>query len=388
MAIKKLKHFQIICPERYFDETIKFAVSSGKISMLDYKSADISSELEYNFNHINLREKIEKLTILKKRLTNIAEILELDLDKEFFENQITVNFDAIYGYEKNISDIESEVLKINKKINLFANEIKKIEDLKHKLEFMISVNLQFNISVFNDFYFIEMIYGRMSKFNSLRFKEIFSNDSNSIYYELKTEENISYYLLIYLKSQKENIFKILNSLYFETLDIPANIMDKPKHIISKLNDDIQLLECELDKYKLEKKHKKILLGNIIKKMYNDLAANIILKEIEERSGRLGNAYLITGWLPEEFDGAFSYNLDKISCNSLIYSSQSAEDYYKKKDGKIKVPSLIENTKFFKPFESILEMYGAPSYFEYDPTRIVAVSFLIMFGLMFGDAGQG
>jgi len=388
MAIIKLKHFQIIAVEKYFDEIIKYAASTGRLLMLEHTSSDIPVELENCFKQLSLRDKIDRISLMKKKLENLAEILDMQLDKNFSGSQIKVDYNTICEYEDSILNIESQILKIHEKINLFKAEIKKVEDLKHKLEFLISINLQFNISIFNDFYFIEMIYGRMSIFNSKRFKEIFANDANSLYYELKTENETSYFLLIYLKSQKININKVLNSLYFEPLDIPSNILDKPKHIIPKLDDDIELLNCELEKCRLEKKYKLLLFGSIIKKMYNDLAANVIIKEIEERSGRLSGAYLITGWIPENFDEEFKYKIDNISKQTSVYFSQTAESYHKRKNGKIKVPSLIENSIFFKPFEFILKMYGTPSYFEYDPTKIVAVSFLIMFGLMFGDAGQG
>ena len=34
------------------------------------------------------------------------------------------------------------------------------------------------------------------------------------------------------------------------------------------------------------------------------------------------------------------------------------------------------------------MYGIPSYNELDPTMFLSISYLIMFGAMFGDIGQG
>ena len=34
------------------------------------------------------------------------------------------------------------------------------------------------------------------------------------------------------------------------------------------------------------------------------------------------------------------------------------------------------------------MYGLPSYHEMDPTIFVALTYMFIFGAMFGDAGQG
>lgn len=36
----------------------------------------------------------------------------------------------------------------------------------------------------------------------------------------------------------------------------------------------------------------------------------------------------------------------------------------------------------------VKMYGLPSYGEFDPTLLIAITYSIFFGFMFGDAGQG
>jgi V/A-type H+-transporting ATPase subunit I len=52
------------------------------------------------------------------------------------------------------------------------------------------------------------------------------------------------------------------------------------------------------------------------------------------------------------------------------------------------PTKLRNNWFTQPFESIVNMYGTPSYNELDPTSFVAISYIIMFGFMFADVGQG
>ena len=52
------------------------------------------------------------------------------------------------------------------------------------------------------------------------------------------------------------------------------------------------------------------------------------------------------------------------------------------------PVKLKNPKVFKPFEMFVRMYGLPSYHEMDPTIFVALTYIVIFGAMFGDAGQG
>jgi V/A-type H+-transporting ATPase subunit I len=42
----------------------------------------------------------------------------------------------------------------------------------------------------------------------------------------------------------------------------------------------------------------------------------------------------------------------------------------------------------RPFEEITKLYGLPHYDEMDPTAIIAITFPLIFGLMFGDIGHG
>ena len=53
-----------------------------------------------------------------------------------------------------------------------------------------------------------------------------------------------------------------------------------------------------------------------------------------------------------------------------------------------VPVKLRNNAVFRPFEMFVKMYGLPAYGSFDPTPYVAVTYCLMFGIMFGDVGQG
>jgi len=53
-----------------------------------------------------------------------------------------------------------------------------------------------------------------------------------------------------------------------------------------------------------------------------------------------------------------------------------------------IPIVLRNNRFLKPFEAFITNYGYPRYGEIEPTALTAIGFIIMFGLMFGDLGQG
>lgn len=52
------------------------------------------------------------------------------------------------------------------------------------------------------------------------------------------------------------------------------------------------------------------------------------------------------------------------------------------------PTLLKNPSVMKPFENLIRVYGLPSYYEFDPTAIMFVTFPLLFGMMYGDLGHG
>ena len=52
------------------------------------------------------------------------------------------------------------------------------------------------------------------------------------------------------------------------------------------------------------------------------------------------------------------------------------------------PVKLRNPEIFKPYEYFVDMYGLPSYSDIDVTGFVAITYTLLFGIMFGDLGQG
>jgi V/A-type H+-transporting ATPase subunit I len=54
----------------------------------------------------------------------------------------------------------------------------------------------------------------------------------------------------------------------------------------------------------------------------------------------------------------------------------------------RVPSLLTYPRWLEPFLPLVRSYGVPRYGEFDPTLLFAVSYVLLFGAMFGDVGHG
>lgn len=52
------------------------------------------------------------------------------------------------------------------------------------------------------------------------------------------------------------------------------------------------------------------------------------------------------------------------------------------------PVLLKGNLFTEPFVESVKKHALPLYYDYDPTTLFAIGFCVLFGIMFGDIGQG
>ena len=92
-------------------------------------------------------------------------------------------------------------------------------------------------------------------------------------------------------------------------------------------------------------------------------------------------YILCGWMAEDDVEKF---LKEVEDDDKVFVV--VEDDHDAYFGE--PPTKLENPKLFKPFEMYVKMYGLPDYHELDPTVFVAITYSFIFGVMFGDVGQG
>ena len=96
-----------------------------------------------------------------------------------------------------------------------------------------------------------------------------------------------------------------------------------------------------------------------------------------------NTTLLSGWVPEdEYDSVYQAILEATDGRCII-EAKEATDVERQS-----VPVSMSSPKILKPFEHLVNNYGTPEYGSINPTPFTAISYIIMFALMFADLGQG
>ena len=106
-------------------------------------------------------------------------------------------------------------------------------------------------------------------------------------------------------------------------------------------------------------------------------------EAEEQFPRTAATVLMSGWVPVSGLPTVEVRLKAITGGRCVIETTSPDDV---PDDQI--PVLLRQPRFLRPFGMLTTGYGLPSYRELEPTLFVAVTYVLMFGMMFGDVGHG
>jgi V/A-type H+-transporting ATPase subunit I len=103
---------------------------------------------------------------------------------------------------------------------------------------------------------------------------------------------------------------------------------------------------------------------------------------------VGHTMIISGWVPKDRLDEVRRVVEQHAPDGAYVEVVSPGELRHMRARITAIPVLFNNPLLLKPFQRITAAYGTPQYGEVEPTAFVAISFLIMFGVMFGDLGQG
>ncbi len=228
----------------------------------------------------------------------------------------------------------------------------------------------------------EYTVARFGSFTLSAYEKFKTNYSKKeiIFCPAKIDNDICYGVYFAPKALEEDAKRIFSSLYFQELPIkvqngtPKEIYEKLEKYISELNQELDALQKERGQLLLqeEEKCRQMLYCVLEKKKAFDM---------RKYAAYHNDRFVICGWCPEE-DGEHL----KKTIQSVSDTECTVEVLNRKTE--LSPPIKLKNNFFTRPYEYYVGMYGLPCYQELDPTSFVAITYTLLFGIMFGDVGQG
>jgi V/A-type H+-transporting ATPase subunit I len=313
------------------------------------------------------------------KLNKIMDSLKLDKKiKEF-------NFDQLN--KLSLEELEDFIMPIQKKIKKLERITNKLDAEEERLNNLIKHvyvmrNIDIELQSLKTLSYVTLIFGSL---NQERYKRLIENVTEVPVLVLKVNEDQErvWFFTFAKKDYEQKALDILNSVNFNRIELPDRVTEEPKDILSQSKhrlDKIKIIraQIELEFKKLKHRYQEQLL----KYYKQSLIFNRITDVNNSFYGKSDYFFITTGWISEENEKEFK-KLISNKYSQVLYSSQEVEDAEEEDP-----PTIIENPKWIKSFSSLVKLYGLPKYGEIDPSVFFALSYILLFGIMFGDLGQG
>lgn len=206
--------------------------------------------------------------------------------------------------------------------------------------------------------------------------------------EFGTVQDRSLLIVFGLLKDGQVFERALKGALFEDVHIPAGISGSVEAIVARLTSDISKLEEKTMHLSKERQSFHQRFAQELLVLREKIVAARQILSARRFFGKIDRSYLISGWIPERLFGSLGEELAKVTDGQVIFEKVDPEDLREVREGIVKIPILFNNPMLISPFEKLTSLYGIPRYKEIEPTIFFALSFLLLFGMMFGDVGQG
>ncbi|MBQ9881523.1 MAG: ATPase [Synergistes sp.] len=232
--------------------------------------------------------------------------------------------------------------------------------------------------------FVKAFFGRLSNENYQRLQES-GAESPIIINELTATEGNTWLLVLTAPGFEESTRKLLEAVYFRDFplqDIAGQLSgedpsaDLEKRISNRQRAIRGLAKAAKDMLSEHRADYELL--------FNRLYTMQRVYDICKGRGEVSGMYVLSGWIPADTYADISKTIAEEAPMTMLM----AEDTREIACSGIRIPTKLKNNALFRSFQDIVAMYSLPSYGEIDPSSIVAITFILFFGLMFGDVGHG
>ncbi len=328
-------------------------------------TSDFSPLNEENPYSEPLQQLTAAMTGAKKKLELLSAdaVANIDMSPEELKSYVA-------SISTTFNDLQNQRVNAQEKVQAYTRQI---EEISH------FVGLDLNLDQIRACEYIKVRFGSLPKES---YEKLKSYNQNPYIIFFPSTSNETHYWGVYFSPIEvvSEVDRIFSSLYFERIRL-AELTGTPESVVETLRNkrdaEVQrIIKVDARFEELWKDGK-----SMYQKIYSWLTEQSVYFNIRRYAARYNGNFILTGWIPKEKESYFKNELDRME--SIEYTFEGAEEELTHSP-----PVKLKNKKLFTPFEFFVDMYGLPSYDEVDPTPFVAVTYMLLFGIMFGDLGQG
>jgi V/A-type H+-transporting ATPase subunit I len=279
-----------------------------------------------------------------------------------------------------VEEIENEVRSTNDELSELRKRLESLESILHQLEPVEDVDIDIS-SLRNSRYMFSML-GLIPSANIERLQTSLARTPH-VFFTLRSDPGRQVVWLAGTKANADVLQRAARSAYLDPLSLPEDYQGTPGKIIEALRNTIEStqrrieeLEATINRFGEERREQ-------LRDLLWQTHTSRVLSDAIVRFGQLRHTYVVTGWVPVDKLEDLNRRLRQASREILIETLPTSRTGHTHN-----VPVALFNNRFLRPFQMLVNTYARPRYGELDPTILIAFTFPLLYGAMFGDLGQG
>jgi V/A-type H+-transporting ATPase subunit I len=376
----------------------------GKIKYVDKFAKDI-----FLFNDIQIVDAMHEIDsgrfILPIREENMGELLgfaqlvsgETMMDEksfvktvnklnELYKGSLSLDMVSLAKGDTDLGRALSKAKEFENNLVLEYGEIKDINDRlealeKSKAAYTYLDELDANMSELDSLENFSYSLGSVTKDNAARLKSIYNSVTSIVFHVGNQKDNEEVFMIVSPRDLEIESQRILKALNFKPIEgFSDEYTETPRLILEKINQEIKQHNEIKSKLLVDLNIHLEENRNDATDSFNTLSLYGNLSIIKKYMAFSDENFYFSGWISKRDKQRMEAIAAKYPELIIMFSDTNS--------GSGKPPTKLKNNWLFRPFETLVKMYGVPSFNELDPTPFLSITYMFCFGFMFGDVGQG
>jgi len=389
MSVEKMKIMGVIGKNNLLNRVLRLVTLNGSMHMINALVRVNSTDFFLPPSEENI-EALEEEPFLrpyssKRDFTKDEEVIKLLLNIFNIKPQLRMEF---LGQDYDYDDFMKQFSNIYAKIRSTADEIEeKARLIDKKREYINNLKYLSRLSIdISRFIGMKYLVFRLIKISRENYDKLKKNYENIPAVVLKVAVEGKHVIVASITpvNLEETLEKIFSSLNYTILAIPREFSGTATEITEELTKSIDEDQKVIESFKKSLEDYRIKYIKEFKKGYSRLEMEKKIEELKSEIAMGDKLFFMFGFVPVSNVTKLKSELENQFGDKVIIL---VDDINKSGLG-ITPPTKLNNIKLFRPFETLVKMYGTPAYHEKDPTAFFGLTYMLLFGAMFGDVGQG
>ena len=222
-------------------------------------------------------------------------------------------------------------------------------------------------------------FGRMPEENLQKLG--FYSDEGFIFQAYHTAHEYVWGFYFAEQTRIASVDAIMKGLLFEEYRLPEDLDGTPQQALESLRMKLTEQKAQLETLGSEEHRIYESEAPLLGRMYCYAKYQSEVAKLRAQCIVMHDKFNLMGYVPVSEKEQFRQHIDNVPDLAVAYEEPLA-------NSQVQPPVRLKNGWFSKPVSRVVEMYGLPNYNGYNPTAFVAITYTLLFGIMFGDLGQG